>query len=245
MDTKDVFSYIKAEESNWRTERVPLTGSKSWSMFEHIERCTNVANAWYHQGNNDGLRPYDDIVTPVINVAFRSEGFDVKDIVPYVEDINQSYKSFIVKKYHPQWARKHELDTFIDEVVETSIIYDLVLVKNVNDVRPEVVDLKTIAFCDQTDVMAGPICLKHQFTPSELVKFKNKWDATEIDFAIGQARAEKSSSMATDQTHKTPGKYIEVYELRGDLPESWLEEGGAPDVYVPQMHIVCYYKDQD
>lgn len=245
MDTKDVFSYIKTEESNWRTERVPLTGSKSWSMFEHIERCTNVANAWYHQGNNDGLRPYDDIVTPVINVAFRSEGFDVKDIVPYVEDINQSYKSFIVKKYHPQWARKHELDTFIDEVVETSIIYDLVLVKNVNDVRPEVVDLKTIAFCDQTDVMAGPICLKHQFTPSELVKFKNKWDATEIDFAIGQARAEKSSSMATDQTHKTPGKYIEVYELRGDLPESWLKEDGAPDVYVPQMHIVCYYKDQD
>lgn len=98
MDTQDVFSYIKAEENNWRTERVPLTGSKSWNMYEHIERCTNVANGWFHKGNNeDGLRPYDDIVTPIINVAFRSEGFDVKDIVPYVNDATKHYKSFIIK----------------------------------------------------------------------------------------------------------------------------------------------------
>jgi len=107
------------------------------------------------------LRPYDDIVTPIINVAFRSEGFDVKDIVPFVNDIKENYKSFIIKKRHPQWARENQIDTFIDDVVETSIIYDLVLVKNINQVRPEVVDLKTIAFCDQTDVMAGPICLRH------------------------------------------------------------------------------------
>ena len=81
---KDSFSYILAEKNNWRTARVPLTQSKDWNMYEHIQRCKNVANAWYHQGKNDGLRPYNDIVTPIIDVAFRSEGFDVKDIVPYV-----------------------------------------------------------------------------------------------------------------------------------------------------------------
>jgi hypothetical protein len=160
MENTTVFDYIKTQENLWQTERIPLTTSKSWNMKEHIERCTNVANAWYHQGQNDGLRRYDDIVTPILNVAFRTEGFDVKDIVPFVDDINESYKSFIVKKRHPQWARKHELDTFIDDVVETSVIYDLVLVKNVNDVRPEVVDLKTLAF---------PILGEYE---SELDKFK-------------------------------------------------------------------------
>ena len=242
---KDVFSYIKTEETNWQTEQVPLTSSKSWNMHDHIERCTNVANAWYHQGNNDGLRPYDDIVTPVINVAFRSRGFDVKDIIPYVEDVTQSYKSFIVKKYHPQWARKHELDTFIDEVVETSVIYDLALVKSVNDVRPEVVDLKTIAFCDQTDIMAGPICLKHQLTPAEITEKKGKWNDEKIDIAISLALFEKESSLSTEQSHKTPGKYIEVYELCGNLPENWLKEDGDKNKYVPQKHIVCYYKDSE
>ena len=95
--TKDVFSYIKTEETNYKTIRIPITKSKDWNMYEHIERCKNVSNAWFHQGSNDGMRPYDDIVTPILNVAFRTEGFDVKDIVPFVDDAKNSYKSFIIK----------------------------------------------------------------------------------------------------------------------------------------------------
>lgn len=239
-----VFDYIKQEENNYKTARIPLTRSKSWNMSEHIERCTNVANGWFHTGANDGMRPYDDIVTPIVNVAFRSEGFDVKDIVPFVNDIDNHYKSFFIKKRHPQWARKYELDTFIDDVVESSIIYDLVLVKNVNDVRPECVDLKTIAFCDQTDVMAGPICLRHEYTISDLVDFKGKWDDDAIDRAIFLSKSEIKTPIAGDQTTKTPGKYIEVYELRGNLPENWIKSDGDAFKYTPQMHMVCYYTDE-
>lgn len=245
MEEKDIFSYITTEENNFKTVRVPQTSSKDWNMHEHIERCTNVANAWFHQGANDGLRPYDDIVTPVINVAFRSEGFDVKDIVPFVDDAEESYKSFLIKKRHPQWARKHELDTFIDDVVETSIIYDLVLVKNINNVRPEVVDLKTIAFCDQTDVLAGALCLKHQYTVAELTAFKGKWDDDKIDQAILMAIAEKENPIANGQKIKTPSKYIEVYELRGNLPEPWLKKDGELYKYANQMQIVCFYTDKN
>ncbi len=122
MEEQDVFSYIKSEEANWKIARVPLTSSKDWSMFEHIERCTNVANGWFHTGKNDGLRPYDDLVTPIINVAFRSEGFDAKDIVPFVNQASKDHLSFIIKKYAPQWNRKVELDTIIDDVVESSVV---------------------------------------------------------------------------------------------------------------------------
>ena len=245
MENTDVFSYITQEENNFKTVRIPLTSSKDWNMSEHIERCTNVANGWFHKGANDGNRPYNDIVTPIINVAFRSEGFDVKDIVPFVDDVRESYKSFIVKKRHPQWARKQELDTFIDDVVESSIIYDLVLVKDINNARPEVVDLKTLAFCDQTDVMAGPICIKHQYTIAELTEMKGKWDPDSINLAILMAVEEKSNSIAGEQTAKTPSKYIEVYELRGNLPETWLDEQGERFKYVPQMHLVSYYTSKD
>ena len=240
---KDVFSYILTEKNNWRTARVPLTQSKDWNMYEHIQRCKNVANAWYHQGKNDGLRPYNDIVTPIIDVAFRSEGFDVKDIVPYVNDAQNYYKSFLVKKYHPQWAREHELDSFIDEVVETSIIYDLALIKNVNNVKPEVVDLATIAFCDQTDVMAGPICIKHDYTTADLLEFKGKWDDDAIDQAIVMAVEERKVALANDQTAKTPGKYIEVFELRGKLPTKWSDDTADVNEHSDQMFIVCYYQD--
>jgi len=241
---KNIFEYIKTEENNFKTVKIPLSDSKEWNMYEHITRCYNVANGWFHSGKNDGLRPYDDIVTPVINVAFRSEGFDVKDIVPFVDSEKDYYKSFFVKKAHPKWARKHELDTFIDEVVESSVIYDLVLVKNVNDVRPEVVDLRTIAFCDQTDIMAGPICIKHYLTIEDLVAQKGKWFDDAIDSAIFQAEASKKSNTLGDKEVKTPGKYIEVYELRGNLSESWLKDDGDKYKYIPQSHYIAFYQDE-
>lgn len=244
IEYTDVFAYILAEKNNWRTARVPLTNSKDWNMYEHIQRCKNVANAWYHQGKNDGLRPYDDIVTPIIDVAFRSEGFNVADIVPFVNDAKYYYLSFLVKKYHPQWARKNELDTFIDEVVENSVIFDLVLVKDIKNVRPEVVDLTTIAFCDQTDVIAGPICLQHDYTIADLLAFKGKWDDEAIDMAITMATEERKMPLANDQVLKTPGTYIQAFELRGNLPAKWLDEGGEKYDHADQMHIVCFYTDK-
>lgn len=241
MEQLDVYKYILDEEASFKTTYVPVTGSKEWNMHEHIERCTNVANGWYHSGKNDGTRPYSDIVSPIINVAFRSEGFDVKDIVPFINDADNYYKSFLVKKYHPQWARKYEIDTFIDELVESSVVYDLALVKNVNNIRPIVVPLQSIAFCDQTDVLSGPIALKHNYSISDLLEFKGKWFDDKIDEAITMAEASKVVSMAGDQEAKTPGKYIEVYELHGMFKESWLEDGGSSDDYIPQVHIVTYY----
>jgi hypothetical protein len=245
MDHKDVFSYITTEEKNYRTERVPLTNSKDWNMYEHIQRCTNVANGWFHRGANDGTRPYNDIVTPVINVAFRTEGFDVKDIVPFVNNADFFYKSFLIKKFHPQWARSNDLDTFIDEVVESSIVYDLALIQRVPGVRPKLIDLKTLAFADQTNVMAGPICIKHNMTVSDLVSYRGKWDSGAIDMAIATSDSDTEVAIADDQRVKTPSKYIEVYELRGDLPETWLDTNGKLYNYTPQAWMVSFYTDKD
>jgi hypothetical protein len=245
MDTQNVYDYIKGAENAWKIDRVPLTRNKTWNMAEHIERCTAVSSGFFYEGKDDGNRPYDDIVTPIVDVAFRSEGFDVKDIVPFVDDATQSFKSFLVKKFHPAWARKNQLDTFIDEVVESSIVYDLVLVKDVQDTRPEVVDLKTIAFCDQTNIMAGPICIRHQMTPAEIVEMKGKWDDDMIDRAIVMSLSEVKVSTANDQVAKTPGKYIEVYELRGPLPETWLDKTAPLFSYTPQAWYVTYYTTTD
>lgn len=232
MDNQDVFSYITTEKNSWLIERIKLSDSKDWNMREHIERCYNVANGWFHKGKNDGMRPYDDIVTPVINVAFRSEGFDVKDIVTYVNDAANYYKSFLVKKYHPRWARKNELDTFIDEVVENSIIYDLVIVKDVKETRPEVVNLKDIAFCNQRDVLSGPFCTEHDYSVTELMDMKGTWDDEAIDKAY-------QLLLATDPK----GKSIKMFELRGRLPAKWLDDTAERLTYKDQVQIVTIIKD--
>lgn len=232
MDNQDVFSYITTQKNKWLTDRIKLSDSKDWNMHEHIERCYNVANGWFHKGKNDGMRPYDDIVTPVINVAFRSEGFDVKDITPYVNDASEYYKSFLVKKFHPQWARNNELDTFIDEVVETSIIYDLVIVKDIKQTRPEVVNPKDIAFCNQKNVLAGPICTEHSYALDELLEMEDIWDKDAVERAYQLYIANPPAD----------GE-LKVFELRGKLPATWLDETSSAKKYKDQVQIVTFIKD--
>jgi len=244
MSYQDITQFITGEEASWRTTKITISENYEWNMYDHIQRCKTVANAHFYKGADDGTRPYDDLVTPIIDVAFRSEGFDVKDIVPFVNDPENYYKSFLVKKYHPRWAKKNELDTVIDKAVESSIIYDLVIFKNIKGV-PEVEPLEGIAFCDQTDVMSGPICFKRQYSPSELLKFKGTWDDQKIDEAIIMAQSEKSNNTKGNKKNKTSGKYIEVYELHGSLPESWLKDKGKPDKYVNQIQVITFYTKDD
>lgn len=250
----NIYKFIINEEANYKTQQVPIVDGWEWNMYEHVRRSTLYKNSKFHKGVNDGMRPFNNIIRPIVNVAYRSEGFDVKDIEPFVDDQENYYKSFLIRKFHPRWARLNNIDTFIDELVESYVDYGLALVKNVNEVRPEVVPLARLAFCDQTDILSGPICEKHQYSIDQLYSQKSVWDSNVIDLAVANSTNEKKSALAEGKA-KTPGKYIEVYELHGMFPETWLnkkdtyEEGEEPEYtdstkYVNQMHIVTYIKQE-
>ncbi len=134
--------------------------------------------------------------------------------------------------------------------------------KDVNQVRPEVVKLQSIAFCDQTDMMGGPFAIKHFFSPSQLLDMakqgwgdkKNGANAT-LEDAIVLSEEWKKQRATSDKKSKTPGKYVEVYEVHGSLPDEWLEDETAAQetlgrdtddkggmTYSPQMQIVMTRK---
>ena len=240
---QNIFQFITSEEANFKVARIPVTSSKEWNMYDHIQRCTNVAFGWFNAGKDDGNRPYKNIVTPITNVARRSEGFDVKDIEPYVDDSDNYHKSFFFRKFHPRWARKNGIDESIDDSVESQIVYGLSLMKD-SGKSPEVVPLQTIAFCDQTNVMSGPICLRHEWSIQDLLDKKVVWNNEKITEAITHARAEKANTADKNDKSKTPGKYIEGYELHGTLPKEWLDDEKS-DEYVGQMQIITFYTDSN
>ena len=243
-----VYEYIIQEENAWRTARVPLASNwRDWNMFEHIDRSFTLKNSRFYLGNQDYTRPFNNIILPIANVNYRTEGFDVKDVQIYVDNPDNYHKSFLARKMHNWWAKDNAIDTAIDESVESYFDYGLALVKNVNEARPEVIQLQQIAFCDQTDIMSGPICLKHSYSISELLDMKGRWDDAEIDKAVLMSRSTKDADSKDGDTTKTPGKYVEVYELHGTFPESWLGEEKLGEnwkdtgKYSPQIHIISYY----
>lgn len=242
----DVFSYIKTEETNYKTQKVTLGDNWQWNMYDHVNRSFLMKHSKFATGNNDlGKRPFKNIIRPILGVAYRSEGFDIKDIEPYVTDADNYHKSFLVRKFHPRWALDNDMDTFIDEVVESYVDYGLALVKNVNNERPELVPLQRLAFVDQRDVLSGAKCERHPYSVDQLLAQKKYWNPTNIDRAITMSKSEKPNSTGTANEHATT-KSIDVYELHGFFPETWLPENkdGDPMNYTRQMHIITYYKDK-
>lgn len=219
-----------------------------WSFKEHVRSTVLRKNSKFTKGANDGKRPYKNIIRPILNVQYRTEGFDVKDIELFVDEAKNYYKSFLIKKYHTKWAREHELDTFIDELVESYVDFGGALVKKTSEAVPEVIPLQSIAFCDQTDLLGGPIGIKHYFSPSQLREMSEKgWGNKEngatatIDELIIMSQEAKEDGKSSNQT---PGKYIEVYEVHGEFPQAFLK-GDDYDTYVLQLRIEAFYTDKD
>lgn len=243
---KDVFEYISQEENMYQTRGVPIADGLEWSMYDHVKKTIYAKDSKYTKGTNgDGSRPYHNVIVPIAKLAYRSEGFDVKDIEMYVDNPDNYHLSFLTKKYHNNWALDEHIDEFIDTVVIQAFDFGGCLVRKGKD-EVEVVPLQTLAFVDQTDVMSGPICIKHMYSIEELEEKRGVWDDKAIDEAIALAQNEKDNGgQRGTMKAKTPGKYVEVYELHGMFQDSWIEENGSEDRYSKQIHIVTYYTHSD
>lgn len=248
--TNNIFDYVQTEKTAYESTPIPVADGFEWHMPEHLKKCILYKDGRLLTGNSDD-KPVKNIILPILNVQYRTEGFDVKDIEPYVNSVKDFHKSFLVRKFHDKWARDNSIDTFIDDLVMSYVDFGGALVKNVGTVRPEVIPLQKLAFCDQTDILSGPFAIKHQFSIDQLKEKSNVWDAEAIKTACMRARTEKSNDQSQGRKTKTPGKYIEVYEVHGVFPKSWLTDKTEyyseydEDEYSRQIHIICYSMDKD
>lgn len=245
---QDIFEFVKSQETLYKTTPIAVTDGFEWSMYEHIRKCIMYKDGVLLTGNRDD-KPVKNIILPILNVHYRTEGFDVKDIEPYVNDEKNYHKSFLVRKYHDKWAIDNHVDEFIDDIVMSYVDFGGVLVKNGKS--PEMIPLQKLAFCDQTDILSGPFAIKHQYTIDQVQSKSNVWDKTAIEDVIDSAQPQKTDTQNTTNKPKTPGKYVEIYEVHGVFPNSWLlkdneyKDSESEDSFSNQVHIICYNFDSD
>src|SRR3989304_3817341 len=241
----NIYEFITTETANFRLP-IPVVENWDWNMYDHIKKSVIYKYGQLLTGKTDN-KATKNIILPILRLRYRTEGFDVKNITLFVDSAKNYWKSFLIKKFHERFAAKYKIDTFIDEGSETDIDFGGVLVKDTGDICPEVVSWQSIAFCDQTDILSGPIAIRHQYSPDQLKEMEKKgWK--EIDRVIALAKEYKTDNQKSGKESKTPGKYIEVYEVHGMFPKSWLSDDDSlleDEEYTHQLHICTFYTGED
>lgn len=246
----DIFSYIKSQEALYR-QPIRVNDYWDWSMRETIQTTDAYLNEQLTNGKTD-YTPVKNIMRPILNLHHRTEDIELKDVVIYADDPSKEHLSFLVKKYHDDvYVQKYDLDTYFDELGVSRIDYGGGLSKNMNKPCPEVVPLQTIAFCDQTDMLSGAIGIKHHYSPDQLLEMKkynwgnSEYGATNTIEELIALSEEYKSDNGDNVRNRTPSRYIEVYEVHGNLPKRFADLNDTSGEYETRIFIVAFYSTTD
>jgi hypothetical protein len=250
MKYQTIFDYILGQEAAYKLP-IEINDAWSWSMRDHIQTTVLYNNSQLLRGKTD-FTPVKNITRPILNLQHRTEDIEVKDVQIYVDDSEKYHLSFLVKKYHDDvFVQENDIDTFFDELNTERIDFGAGLSKQLDKPRPEVVPLQSIVFCDQTDILSGPIGLKHFYSPDQLMDMEKvgwgdeKNGATiSVDQLIELSREEKKDDKNGTIT-KTPGRYIEVYEVHGNLPKYFANTEDSTGKYETRLFICAFYTKKD
>lgn len=256
MNDPSIYSWIKSEEARYQTDEIQVGDNWNWNMRSHIQLLFHLRYGVFYTGSNEwnAFRAFKNIMEPIFYLSKWTEDIELKDVVFYIEEENGRILSFLVKKYHDEiYVKRNDLDTLFDELIASDLTFGGMLSQKTNAGRPEVLQFNSIAFCDQTDLMGSPMGFRLNFGPDKLrsmTKFgwgdKKNGATISIPDLIVLADNQKAPD-GTQQTgaNKVPGRNIEVYIVKGTLPEHYLKGNDNFDDWYGQVHIVAFYTDKD
>ena len=241
-----IFDYITRQEIAFKQ---PVSvNTKDWNFKDHV-----IRSALYRDSDIVGMKndfvPIRNITRPILNLNYRTEDIDVKDIQIYVDEPDAFHLSFLVKKYFEDvFVVENDLDSFIDSLNQSRIDFGGGLSKSLSTPCPEVVPLQSIAFCDQTDILSGPIGIKHYYSPDQLLAMADRgWGnpangaTASLEELISLSRDQKSQNKDSTVV-RTPGRYVEVYEVHGNLPKKFADPEADGEIYETRIYIVAFYQ---
>jgi len=237
----NIFQLVKEYQEDYKTTEIKITDGYDFNQSKQLNTIELYYNSRFETGmvDSQGIeKAFYNINKSRVLVETRATDLDTKDIQIAVEDIDKSVQAMLFSKENKLWMKKSKFGVFLNKLGFTASKYGGAVVKKT--MTDGLLELHIIPWrdltTDQTDILSGVIMERHFYTPAQLKAMEGKWD--NIDEAIKTADDSKANAYE-DGTVETQGDYIEVWEIHGDMPETYLDEDGDENKFVKQMHVLA------
>lgn len=221
----NIYSFVESEKTFYETQDIPLIAGDDYSQYQLIRAINFTRRNRYisDQATDDiiGDFPYDNISKYRIRLEARSTDFDFKHIeVEPVDTTDKARVSALVatKALHRK-MREIKFGKMLNKFADTRPEYGTTLFKKTPD-GIHIVPWENV-ITDMSDIINSPIIERHYYTPSQLKKSGYK-NVDEVIETANRKSKEKDLKDGSDSDAETIGRFIEVYEVTGELPRSIL-----------------------
>lgn len=243
MDT--IQALVRRLQDNFINGNTVLGKYVNWSLHENIEKIDAYANSKHISGETDSLgreKPFFNITTAAVNIWYKATDIDRKDIKLKAEKASDTLATFLLNIHLQEFMKKENVGTFLNNWGRTLCKYGSAVTKFVQkdgDLHMNVVPWNRL-IVDAVDFYNNPVIEKLFFTPGQLLS-NTSYDQKMVK-AILDARTTRKTQDGQQQDNLSD--YIEVYEVHGLLPLSYITGKEKDDQeYVQQMHVITYVGD--
>jgi len=192
-NNKQLFQELMEIIGGYPTKEIELTKDLKFNQYQTLRTIAFYSNSKYLGGQKDELnrdKPFNNINTFRVNVAYRATDLDLKDIQITADDITDKenqIKAMILSKEAYKWGKNNGLSKFLNDFGYTRAKFGDVLVKKVIEQDEDGKDELELEVCawkntitDPINIDEGIIIETHFLKPHEIDSKSDVWDNTDI-----------------------------------------------------------------
>lgn len=219
----------------------------TFNQRNNIEKIEAYINSKHISGETDSKgreKPFFNIVIAARNITYRATDMDRKHICIIPTKSADETTSFLATVLLQEWMRKNAFGQFLNDWGLSLATYGSSILKFVEKAGELYSEVKSWAnmIVDPVDFENNPKIEKLWFTPAQLRK-KKEYDQEYVTKLLDAVEVRETP---TGEKKDTKADYIEVYEIHGELPLSYLTDDDEDDnTFQQQMHVISYVKNKE
>lgn len=247
MEEQTLHDTVRKMIESYTTGTTQIGKYVSFNLYENNEKIDAYLNSRHISGDKDSKgrdKPFFNIVTSAVNIWYRATDIDRKNIEILTKKSGKTFEAFLLNLLVQDWMRREGFGQFLNDWGRSLVRYGSSVVKFIEKgdrLHCEVIPWNRLVI-DTIDFNNGYKIEKLYLTVAQLRQRAN-YDRDQVE---SLENALKSREDLAGNRKDNMSDYVELYEVHGEMPLSYLTgKEEDDDTYVQQMHVVSYVAKSD